>query len=97
MKLATFTDGASPRLAVVTDGGLVDLAAALPSLPRDMIGLMGSWPTARTEVARKTSRPARLPRAPSASFAMSPVMSRGRLGSAAARSTRPPSVTTATW
>jgi len=62
MKLATFTDGAAPRVAVITEGdraGLVDLAAALPGLPRDMIGLIEKWPTARAEVTRVAASSAR--------------------------------------
>jgi 2-keto-4-pentenoate hydratase/2-oxohepta-3-ene-1,7-dioic acid hydratase in catechol pathway len=52
MKLATFSDGGASRVAVVTDKGLVDLAAAAPGLPRDMTGLIAAWPTARAEVER---------------------------------------------
>ena len=40
MRLTTFTHSGSRRIGVVTDDGIVDLAAADPSLPRDMIGLL---------------------------------------------------------
>ena len=52
MKLATFTDNDGTRLGVVTDKGLVDLAAALPRLPRDMKALIANWSSARAEVER---------------------------------------------
>lgn len=40
MKLATFTHQGATRIGVVVDDGVVDLAAAAPDLPRDMIGLL---------------------------------------------------------
>lgn len=40
MKLATFTHQGATRIGVVRDDGIVDLAAAAPELPRDMIGLL---------------------------------------------------------
>ena len=40
MRLATFTSAGTRRIGVVTDDGVVDLAQAAPSLPRDMIGLL---------------------------------------------------------
>jgi 2-keto-4-pentenoate hydratase/2-oxohepta-3-ene-1,7-dioic acid hydratase in catechol pathway len=40
MRLTTFTQAGSRRIGVVTDDGIVDLAQADPSLPRDMIGLL---------------------------------------------------------
>jgi len=44
MKLATFTHGGVTRIGVVVDESIVDLAAAAPELPRDMIALIGSGP-----------------------------------------------------
>lgn len=40
MKLATFTHRGTTRIGIVREGGVVDLAAAAPELPRDMIGLL---------------------------------------------------------
>jgi 2-keto-4-pentenoate hydratase/2-oxohepta-3-ene-1,7-dioic acid hydratase in catechol pathway len=40
MKLATFTHQGTTRIGIVRDEGIVDLAAAAPELPRDMIGLL---------------------------------------------------------
>ena len=37
MKLATFDYKGETRIGVVTDKGIVDLAAAAPSLPPDMV------------------------------------------------------------
>ncbi|WP_421860584.1 fumarylacetoacetate hydrolase family protein [Parvibaculum sp.] len=42
MKLATFTEGGSTRAGVVRDDGIVDLSAAAPELPRDMVALISS-------------------------------------------------------
>ncbi len=42
MKLATFTHDGTTRIGVVIDDGVVDLAAAAPALPRDMIGFLGA-------------------------------------------------------
>ena len=42
MKLATFTAGNSTRIGVVRDDGIVDLAAAAPELPREMVALISS-------------------------------------------------------
>lgn len=41
MKLATFTHQGATRIGVVRDDGIVDLAAAAPELPREMIGFLG--------------------------------------------------------
>jgi ureidoglycolate lyase len=44
MKLCTFThDGGEPRIGIVRDGAVIDLAATLPAAPRDMIGLIRGW------------------------------------------------------
>jgi 2-keto-4-pentenoate hydratase/2-oxohepta-3-ene-1,7-dioic acid hydratase in catechol pathway len=40
MKLATFTHQGRTRIGVVGSGGVVDLAAAAPELPRDMLGFL---------------------------------------------------------
>ncbi|MCE9648627.1 MAG: fumarylacetoacetate hydrolase family protein [Parvibaculum sp.] len=40
MKLATFTHQGSTRIGIVRDESIVDLAAAAPELPRDMIGFL---------------------------------------------------------
>lgn len=40
MKLATFTHQGATRIGVVQADGIVDLAAAAPELPREMIGLI---------------------------------------------------------
>lgn len=41
MRLVTFTHRASRRIGVLTDEGIVDLAQADPTLPRDMIAFLG--------------------------------------------------------
>src|SRR6202046_3864824 len=40
MKLATFSHGGGTRIGVVVDDAIVDLAAAEPALPRDMIAFI---------------------------------------------------------
>jgi ureidoglycolate lyase len=50
MKLATFDTGGESRVGIVTGDALVDLAEALPGLPRDMIGIIEAWPRAEREV-----------------------------------------------
>lgn len=47
MKLATFTQAGSTRIGVVRDEEIVDLAAAAPDLPREMIGFLSAGPRAR--------------------------------------------------
>jgi 2-keto-4-pentenoate hydratase/2-oxohepta-3-ene-1,7-dioic acid hydratase in catechol pathway len=60
MRLTTFTHGGSRRVGVVTDDGIVDLAAADPNLPRDMIGLLAggsdALAMARAAAGRRGSR-----------------------------------------
>jgi 2-keto-4-pentenoate hydratase/2-oxohepta-3-ene-1,7-dioic acid hydratase in catechol pathway len=46
MKLATFTHRGSTRTGVVDGDAVVDLAAAAPDLPRDMIGFLAAGPAA---------------------------------------------------
>jgi len=62
MKLATFTHAGSTRIGVVRGDDLVDLAAAAPELPRDLIAFLSLGQRARQragEVASATG--ARLP------------------------------------
>jgi 2-keto-4-pentenoate hydratase/2-oxohepta-3-ene-1,7-dioic acid hydratase in catechol pathway len=62
MKLATFTHAGSTRIGVVRGEELVDLAAAAPELPRDLIAFLAQGQRARQragEVAAASS--ARLP------------------------------------
>lgn len=62
MKLATFTHAGSTRIGVVREDELIDLAAAAPELPRDLIGFLALGPRARQragEVASASS--ARIP------------------------------------
>jgi 2-keto-4-pentenoate hydratase/2-oxohepta-3-ene-1,7-dioic acid hydratase in catechol pathway len=60
MRLATFTNAGTRRIGVVTDDGVVDLAQAAPSLPRDMIGLLAGGSDAlgmaRAAAARRGPR-----------------------------------------
>jgi 2-keto-4-pentenoate hydratase/2-oxohepta-3-ene-1,7-dioic acid hydratase in catechol pathway len=42
MRLATFTHDGTTRIGVVTDDRIVDLAAAAPALPRDMVALLSA-------------------------------------------------------
>jgi 2-keto-4-pentenoate hydratase/2-oxohepta-3-ene-1,7-dioic acid hydratase in catechol pathway len=51
MKLCTFTHDGSTRIGVVTDDGIVDLAAAAPDLPREMTALLAAGPAALHEAA----------------------------------------------
>jgi 2-keto-4-pentenoate hydratase/2-oxohepta-3-ene-1,7-dioic acid hydratase in catechol pathway len=46
MKLATFTQDAVTRIGVVDGDAIVDLAAAAPALPRDMLGFLEAGPEA---------------------------------------------------
>jgi 2-keto-4-pentenoate hydratase/2-oxohepta-3-ene-1,7-dioic acid hydratase in catechol pathway len=57
MKLATFTHGGATRIGVVVDDSIVDLAAAAPELPRDMIAFIvaGARVAERAMVAAKDS------------------------------------------
>jgi 2-keto-4-pentenoate hydratase/2-oxohepta-3-ene-1,7-dioic acid hydratase in catechol pathway len=60
MRLTTFTQRGARRIGVVTDDGIVDLAAAEPSLPRDMIALLAggsdALTTARAAAGRRGPR-----------------------------------------
>ena len=46
MKLVTFTHGGATRIGVVTAGEIVDLAAAAPGLPTEMVALLVAGPAA---------------------------------------------------
>jgi 2-keto-4-pentenoate hydratase/2-oxohepta-3-ene-1,7-dioic acid hydratase in catechol pathway len=61
MRLATFTHDASQRLGAVDGDEIVDLAASLPDLPRDMIGLLEAGPEALLAVREAVARGPRLP------------------------------------
>jgi 2-keto-4-pentenoate hydratase/2-oxohepta-3-ene-1,7-dioic acid hydratase in catechol pathway len=54
MRLVTFTHGGATRLGVVADEHVVDLAAAVPALPRTMIALLAAGPEALA-AARKAA------------------------------------------
>ncbi len=47
MKLATFTQAGSTRIGVVRGEEIIDLSAAAPELPRDLIGFLAAGPRAR--------------------------------------------------
>ncbi len=48
MKLATFTHNGQTRIGVVDGGAIVDLAAAAPNLPTDMVGFLAAGDAAMT-------------------------------------------------
>ena len=52
MKLATFSAGGAPELGLVSDGRIVSLSRAAPSLAVDMTDLIARWPTLEAEVRR---------------------------------------------
>ena len=60
MKIATFTHRGATRLGVVTDGEIVDLAAAAPGLPTDLVSLFAAGAdavaTAKALAAKATAR-----------------------------------------
>jgi 2-keto-4-pentenoate hydratase/2-oxohepta-3-ene-1,7-dioic acid hydratase in catechol pathway len=60
MRIATFTHQGRTRLGIVAADGMVDLAAAAPALPRDMIGFLAAGApaldAARTAVAKPGAR-----------------------------------------
>jgi 2-keto-4-pentenoate hydratase/2-oxohepta-3-ene-1,7-dioic acid hydratase in catechol pathway len=57
MKLATFTEKGSTRIGVVIEDSIVDLAAAAPDLPREMIAFLSAGGSAldRARGAAKNS------------------------------------------
>lgn len=61
MRLATFTHDAVQRLGAVDGDEVVDLAASLADLPRDMVGLLEAGPEALLAVREAVDRGPRLP------------------------------------
>ena len=55
MRLATFTADGATRVGIVLDDAIVDLAAAVPALPREMTALLAAGPTA-LDAARAAAR-----------------------------------------
>jgi 2-keto-4-pentenoate hydratase/2-oxohepta-3-ene-1,7-dioic acid hydratase in catechol pathway len=56
VKLATFTHAGTTRIGVVDDRGIVDLSAAAPGLPRDMLGFLAAGSRAWREAAEALAR-----------------------------------------
>ena len=50
MKLATFSDGGTPRIGLVEGEEIIDLAAACPDLPTEMVALLAAGDTAMAQV-----------------------------------------------
>lgn len=64
MRLVTFSDGAGTRIgALDTGGGVRDLAAADPALPRDMLALIAAGPAALERARAAAARAPLLPQA----------------------------------
>jgi 2-keto-4-pentenoate hydratase/2-oxohepta-3-ene-1,7-dioic acid hydratase in catechol pathway len=61
MKLATFTHAGATRLGVVAGEEVVDLAAAAPDLPREMVALLEAGPDALAAAKAAEGSGARLP------------------------------------
>ncbi len=61
MKLATFTHEGITRVGVVEGHEIVDLAAAAPDLPREMVGLLELGPEALTAAHEALTRGPRMP------------------------------------
>jgi 2-keto-4-pentenoate hydratase/2-oxohepta-3-ene-1,7-dioic acid hydratase in catechol pathway len=62
MKLCTFLQDGAPRLGAVSEDAVVDLAAAAPDLPRDLIALLAGGPSALARArSAAASSAARLP------------------------------------
>ena len=55
MKLATFTQAGSTRIGVVRGEEIIDLSAAAPELPRDLIGFLAAGPRARQRAGEAAS------------------------------------------
>jgi 2-keto-4-pentenoate hydratase/2-oxohepta-3-ene-1,7-dioic acid hydratase in catechol pathway len=55
MKLVTFSQGGSTRIGVVVGDGVVDLANAVPSLPREMTAFLGLGAPALAQANRAAS------------------------------------------
>src|SRR6266403_2116460 len=52
MKLVTFSEGGTTRIGVVVDDSIVDLAAAVPDLPREMTAFLVAGPAASERAQR---------------------------------------------
>ena len=50
MKLATFEESGSARTGLIVESGVIDLAKADPTLPRDMLALIREWPALEPRV-----------------------------------------------
>ncbi len=61
MKLATFTHAGTTRIGVVDDDEIVDLAAAAPELPREMVAFLEAGPEALAAAHAAISSGPRLP------------------------------------
>jgi len=57
MRLVTFTHRGSTRLGAAEGDAVVDLAAAAPALPRDMIGFLSAGPPALDAAREAVARP----------------------------------------
>jgi 2-keto-4-pentenoate hydratase/2-oxohepta-3-ene-1,7-dioic acid hydratase in catechol pathway len=60
MKIATFTHQGSTRIGVVVEDSIVDLAAAAPELPRDLLGLLSAGAPAMERARRAVAGGARI-------------------------------------
>ncbi|HEY8153766.1 MAG TPA: fumarylacetoacetate hydrolase family protein [Myxococcota bacterium] len=56
MRLCTFSQDGPPRVGVVLDDGIVDLAAAAPELPRDLGALLAAGDAALSVAAKAAAR-----------------------------------------
>ncbi len=61
MRLATFTHGGKRRIGAVHDDEIVDLAAARPDLPREMLAFLEAGPEARLAALEAVADGPRLP------------------------------------
>ncbi|MGB5948531.1 MAG: fumarylacetoacetate hydrolase family protein [Parvibaculum sp.] len=61
MKLATFTHNGETRIGVVRGDGIVDLAAAAPGLPRDMVGFLEAGDGAMAQAREASAGAAAIP------------------------------------
>jgi 2-keto-4-pentenoate hydratase/2-oxohepta-3-ene-1,7-dioic acid hydratase in catechol pathway len=60
MKLVTFTHGGQTRIGVVEGEGVVDLSAAAPDLPREMVAFLEAGPDAMVAAHAAASSPDRI-------------------------------------
>lgn len=61
MKIARFTEGGRTRLGLVVEGGIVDLAVAVPELPKEMRAFLEAGPEAWVKARAAEERSADLP------------------------------------